>query len=103
MLEYSSDQVDMIEARRSDDGATVDIQVLPMLETAFFLAGASLSEVDGRRKLMLVRCGLGTDCAVDVVAEITPGTADPYRMVLDGAETPVDVVYADKEVEIYTP
>lgn len=92
MSTYSEDQIEHIElAGIENDKVMLDVQ--PMMESAHYLAGARIERTGGRRQLSLVRCAVGSECAVDAAATVEAGTADPYRLTLEGTETPVDVIF----------
>lgn len=102
MTSYTPDTIRSIEAS-AESGALV-ISVKPMLESAFYLAGANVSEANGRIELRLVRCRISSNCPVDTKAETTPGGDNPFVMSLDSTDKPVDVVFeAGDKQEIYTP
>lgn len=94
MNTYSEDQIERIEIVDTSNGE-VAIDIQPMLESAHFLAGARIEQAEGRRRLTLVRCAIGSDCDVDAPAIIEAGTPDPYRVTLEGTEMPIDIVFAD--------
>ncbi|MBM7068441.1 hypothetical protein [Actibacterium sp. 188UL27-1] len=100
---YQKDQLDLVEATMADDGV-IRISVMPLMESAHYLAGAMLDSDDGRQRVQLVRCGVSEECAVDVKAEVTQGTPDPYTLTLPDASQPVDLVYADgTSTTIFSP
>lgn len=91
---YSADTITEITADTQDDGSLV-LSVMPLMETAHFLAGAKVTETDDTTELQLVRCGLSATCDVDVEATVTPGSSDPYEIKLPSAKKAVVVIYDD--------
>jgi hypothetical protein len=101
---YAEDQIEFVTASVPEGSSGVTVEVKPMMETAFFLAGAKLEETGGRIRLQLVRCNLGRECKVDVPGVYNPGTPDPVKLVLESADKPVDIVFGDGgEREVYAP
>lgn len=103
MDSYTKDQIVSIESAVAGDGS-LTLKVMPILETAHYLAGANLAEAGGARQVTLVRCGLGKSCAAEFAATVTPETRDPYAIAGLPADLPVAVRYADGAEEVvFTP
>lgn len=102
MTAYASDQIREISAQADGGGLTVLVD--PMLESAFYLAGGTRKQADGRRQPTLVRCMVNRTCKVDIEGIYTPGTRDPVRLTLPDASMPVDVVFSDGSTrEVFAP
>lgn len=100
---YSSNEIRQLELADSTP-ETLSIAVRPMLETAFFLAGANVEEVDGQIVLTLVRCKLNNTCDVSAAAEFEPGTNKPHTIRIANPGKPVSVQFDDGvQRVVYTP
>lgn len=95
---YKSNQIDALNVRQSDNG--VEIAVRPMLETAYYLAGAVVTRNGETARLRLVRCGLKKDCAVDAPAVPVAGDATMQKIMIAGASM-VEIAFADGEIRGY--
>ena len=103
MSVYKSDQVNLIEVARIEAGGVL-LHIDPMLESAWYLAGADLTETETAVELSLIRCRIGQSCKVDLAATTHPGTADPYELTVPQTAKPIVVTYADDtRAEVYTP
>lgn len=100
---YGQQEIESIETSISDDGF-INIDIRPILETLYHLAGAKIRESDGRILLSLVRCSVRSKCEVDIPAIVTPGASNPYRIKLKKAENPIDIEFLDTDImNLYEP
>ncbi|MFY0648656.1 hypothetical protein [Sulfitobacter geojensis] len=94
MNTYTSENVDSFELAEANDGKLV-FSVMPLMETAYYLAGAKLSQTDDAVEVRLVRCGLNETCEVDVLATVAQGSNEPYKIEMPMTDKSIVVVYGD--------
>jgi hypothetical protein len=94
MKVYKSEQMNEIEVAQVSD-AGVLLRLDPMLESAYYLAGAVVTDTAEAVELSLIRCRIGETCPVDIAATTHPGTPDPYALTVPQTGKPIVVVYGD--------
>ena len=100
---YKKDQIENIEISAGAEN-TVTIDVRPILETVYYLSGACVKDVDGRLRINLIRCSIGSQCEVDVPATVDAGAPNPYSMTLENRDMPIDIEFKDGSVRgLYEP
>lgn len=103
MNSYSSDQIRIFDLLEATD-QTLTFEVRPMLETAWYFAGASVTDQGDTIVLNPVRCKVGKTCDVALVAEFTPGGNAPHVLSMANLGKPVSVRFGDDVTRVlYTP
>lgn len=103
MKTYASNDIRMFSLTETTDDA-LTFEIRPMLETAWYFAGVTLEDTGDAVVMTLVRCPIGSECAVATKAEFTPGSNGPHRITIANSGKPVVAKFDDGvERSVFVP
>jgi hypothetical protein len=97
---YQEAQISEFSIEKAADGS-LQILVMPMLETLYTCPGVLLGEANGAVMVKFVRCRINANCPVDARAVVDSANPGRYRISLPDMDKPIKIDYRSGAVQVW--
>jgi hypothetical protein len=97
---YQEAQINELSIEKLADGS-LQITVMPMLETLYTCPGVILGEANGAVMVEFVRCRINANCLVDVKTVADPANPGSYRIRLPDMDKPIKIDYRSGAIQAW--